>query len=146
MPKLKTMLTVMVELHEELPDNNIGKFDNNIGKFDNEERYFADINRALLTVPAVQCTSMEKAQVYFQSRDEDGIELRACPFCGRFGPVHTEECTMDPCPDAECELCEERCYRVLCDIDREGCGASSGWYETKQDAADGWNDRAERGV
>lgn len=139
MPKLKTMLTILVELHEDLPGADVGNLDV-------EERYLADINRALIQVPAVQRTTLERSQVYFRSPEEGGIELRACPFCGKFGPVHTEECTMEPCPDAECELCEERCYRVLCDMDRDGCGSSSGWYETREAAADGWNERAAKGA
>jgi hypothetical protein len=131
------MLTMTVELHDELPDAHVGT--------ETEERHFADINRALMAVPAVQKSTLDASKLFFHD-PADGVLLRVCPFCGKFAPVHVEDCTFDPCPDAECDLCEERAYRVICDTDRDGCGASSGWYETREEAADGWNERAAKGV
>jgi hypothetical protein len=134
MPKLITLLTMTVELHDELPDAHVGT--------GTEERHFADINRALMAVPAVQKSTLDASKLFFHD-PADGVLLRACPFCGKFAPVHVEECTFDPCPDAECDLCEERAYRVICDPDDGGCGSASGWYDEKEAAADGWNGRAD---
>lgn len=138
MLKLKTLLTILVELHEDVP----GELP---GTPDIEERYFAAINRARMQVPAVQHTTLGKAQLFWPDPMSDGIALRACPFCGKIFPVHTEECTMDPCCDAECELCEERAYRVICDPDKGGCGVATIWAESREDAAEDWNRRAENG-
>lgn len=138
MAKIRTMLTVLVELAEEITEEDM------VG-LDLEERYITAINRALFPVEAVQRTTLVRTQVFRPDPDVQNIELLGCPFCGGFSAVHTQECEMDPCPDAECEYCEERCYRVLCDEDSGGCGASSGWYESRGDAADGWNERAKKG-
>ena len=135
--KLKTYLTITTELHEDVPDS----FN---GEIDVEERYLADMNRALMQVPAVQNTRLVRAQLFFSTPDMDGIALRACPFCGGIFSVHTEDCTMDPCEGAECEYCSEgRAWRVICDPDRGGCGVSTIWTDDREDAAEDWNRRAE---
>lgn len=139
MPKLKTILTMTVEITEDLTMEAL-----RTASADPEERYFADINRALMQVPAVHHTTLEKAQLFWSDSDAPHITLRACPFCGEFAPVHTEECTMDPCCDAECDLCEEKCYRVICDPDRGGCGVATIWADEKEAAAEDWNRRAGR--
>ena len=139
MSKVKTHITVMVELEE--PADEI-----DVSRLSLEERYFPALENKILSVPQAMSVSFVRSQVFSPDPDMPGVMLRACPFCGRFEPVHTEDCTMEPCPDAECDLCEERAYRVICDTDRDGCGASSGWYETREDAADGWNERAAKGV
>lgn len=137
MPELKTYLTILVELHEEL---------DNVEQIDVEERYFAAVNRAMLQVPAVQTTQLTRAQIFFPDADVPGIALRACPFCGKIFAVHVEECAEDPCEGAECEYCSEgKAYRVICDPDRGGCGVSTIWSDDMEDAVCDWNRRADHG-
>lgn len=67
-------------------------------------------------------------------------ELRPCPFCGRpdtmcFSNNH-EECDDD--------IDVPTMYIVVCSMHDGGCGAHSGYYETKWEAAAAWNRRAER--
>lgn len=68
-------------------------------------------------------------------------ELKPCPFCGqdiaRFVTCH------------EVEACGEfyRCnhegsYAVICSFLYGGCGSSSGFYQSRQEAAEAWNQRA----
>lgn len=134
--KLKTYLTILVEVHEDVPGVP--------GKIDVEERYLPHINRAMMLVPAVQKTELVRSQVFFADPMTEGIALRACPFCGKIFPVHTEECTMDPCEGAECEYCSEgHAWRVICDPDRGGCGVSTIWSDDREDAAEDWNRRAD---
>ncbi len=134
--KLKTYLTILVEVHEEIPGVP--------GQIDVEERYMAHINRAMMQVPEVQKTQLVRSQVFFTDPMTEGIALRACPFCGKIFPVHTEECSMDPCESAECEYRSEgHAWRVLCDPDRGGCGVSTIWTDDREDAAEDWNRRAD---
>lgn len=55
--KLKTYLTILVEVHEEIPGVP--------GQIDVEERYMAHINRAMMQVPEVQKTQLVRSQVFF---------------------------------------------------------------------------------
>lgn len=137
--KIRTHLTIEVEIEEVLDEKHLTRE----YQSEHDERLFADVNRALLAAENVQKTTLRRSHVYFPDGDNDVILLRACPFCGQFLPVHTEECTMDPCCDAECELCEETCWRVLCDPDKGGCGVSTIWSDNREDAAEDWNRRAE---
>ena len=80
------------------------------------------------------------------------IKLSKCPFCGadvaEMSNAHDlEECANfedDRCP---CEQYEEagQCqfHTVVCSINNGGCGASSGYYETEESAAQAWNSRAD---
>lgn len=134
--KLKTYLTILVEVHEEIPGVP--------GQIDIEERYMAHINRAMMQVPEVQKAQLVRSQVFFTDPMTEGIALRACPFCGKIFPVHTEECSMEPCESAECEYCSEgHAWRVLCDPDRGGCGVATIWTDNREDAAEDWNRRAD---
>ena len=135
--KLKTNLTITLELVEEFPENFAGEIDV-------KERYLADINRALMQVQRLQRTNLVRSQVFFEDNAVEGVALRACPFCGKIFPVHIEDCTMDPCEGAECEYCSEGlAYRVICDPDRGGCGVSTIWSDDMCDAAEDWNRRAD---
>lgn len=137
MAKIRTYLTVLVELEEEVAAVDISCPNM-------EERYFPALERAVLSVPQCMDASLVRSQVFYPDPDMPGVLLRACPFCGGVIPVHTEECTCDPCPDGECELCEEKCYRVICDPERGGCGHGQiEWYDNRGDAADAWNERSE---
>lgn len=69
--------------------------------------------------------------------------LLPCPFCGHKtarGIYSAEEVLGKPRPDDECE-----CYAVVCDGSGPkgpgGCGASSGFKQSRQAAREAWNQR-----
>ena len=68
-------------------------------------------------------------------------ELKPCPFCGG------EKLVITSC--AELEICNnfEKCerthyYTVCCDFNQGGCGASSGYRPSKEEAIEAWSRRA----
>lgn len=69
------------------------------------------------------------------------IELKKCPFCGKITPVTiatAEE--MGDCKDgADCIECGHFC--AVCDYTEGGCGASSRYTRTPEEAAEAWNRR-----
>ncbi len=77
-----------------------------------------------------------------------GKLLKSCPFCGKSvaeidDAKELEDCPyFDDCDHAEYEQCSM--HSVVCNIHKGGCGASSGYYVTVEDAVDAWNRRAER--
>lgn len=135
MTYVKTYLTILVELAEELDSGEREAL---------AERYFAAVNRAMLQVPEVQTTYLREVEMSLPNEEAPGIALRACPFCGKIFTVRMEECTLEPCEGAECEYCSEgHAWRVLCDPDRGGCGVSTCWSDDMEDAACDWNRRDE---
>ena len=79
-------------------------------------------------------------------------DLKPCPFCGMN--------VAEPTSLLECELCanfedDELCpnydscgsdgcgHFVACNVNKGGCGASTGWYQTVEEAINAWNRRAE---
>ncbi|MCB6992419.1 Lar family restriction alleviation protein [bacterium 210820-DFI.6.37] len=67
-------------------------------------------------------------------------KLKPCPFCGG------EELSIESCKSLEeCEEfegCNDDGYvAVVCDMTAGGCGSSSGYYKTKQEAIAAWNRR-----
>ena len=81
------------------------------------------------------------------------MEFKPCPFCGNQEaveyscghdmydcPLHYEYEFIELGYDGECGFdCEERNTFVICNAQRGGCGASSGYC--KGNAADKWNMR-----
>lgn len=68
-------------------------------------------------------------------------ELKPCPFCGqdmaRFVTCHEVEAC------GEFNRCNnEGSYAVICSFLYRGCGSSSGFYQTREEAARAWNQRA----
>lgn len=59
-------------------------------------------------------------------------KLKPCPFCGR-----TEMLTIDSMED----YLKDDIYRILCNIKDDGCGSSSGWYYSEEEAIRAWNTR-----
>ncbi len=59
--------------------------------------------------------------------------LMKCPFCGEvksaevFGLSETGG----------------RMWKVICDVQKGGCGASGSWEDTKEKAVEAWNRRSE---
>ncbi|MBU2701144.1 hypothetical protein Ga0466249_002258 [Sporomusaceae bacterium BoRhaA] len=63
----------------------------------------------------------------------------SCPFCGG------KNIEFDDCKGTEAcnnfEECKSAYYTVVCNINKGGCGASSGYYQTKEQAIKAWNRR-----
>lgn len=82
------------------------------------------------------------AKVPGPMNDDQEYELDACPFCGKdvVSFINCQE--MRACEDFR--QCEDGHYlSVVCSFKNGGCGASSGFFPTAQEAADAWNRRAE---
>ena len=65
-------------------------------------------------------------------------ELLSCPFCSNNKIsviVNDAEYSLGLTDKTDVY------FKVICSITSGGCGASSGWYNTRQEAADRWNTR-----
>lgn len=69
-------------------------------------------------------------------------ELRSCPFCGGHN-LRIISCDEDCCDDIDCSGCDTKTFAVCCPIHQEGCGCSSGWKPTKEEAIKAWNNRVD---
>lgn len=75
-------------------------------------------------------------------------KLKSCPFCGKSVAEIDDAKELGGCPyyddcdQAEYEQCEM--HSVVCNVHRGGCGASSGYFFTAEEAISAWNRRAER--
>lgn len=82
-----------------------------------------------------------------------GIGLKKCPVCGKdsadFATIAEEESCgrfedID-CPKFEsfypCNMCGY--FMVVCNMQKGGCGLSTRYFKTKEEAAEAWNRRAE---
>ena len=66
--------------------------------------------------------------------------LKKCPFCGGEN-VEFDTCKgLEDCPDFT-ECINPSYHAVVCNVNKGGCGASSGFYPTKEEAAEKWNRR-----
>ncbi len=70
------------------------------------------------------------------------IKLKPCPFCG--SETAPDIFQLHDCfGDDVAEVQGDENFLVVCDFSRKGCGAGTGWmFETKQEAAKAWNQRA----
>ena len=67
--------------------------------------------------------------------------LKPCRFCGGKKLVLTTSKGVQDCVNfGECNECGY--YTVVCDFNKGGCGASSGYRATKKEAIEAWNRRA----
>ena len=68
-------------------------------------------------------------------------ELRECPCCGKTDTVGLTDChELQECKNFEC--CESYGYVcIVCDVNKGGCGASGGYAQTADEAAQKWNRR-----
>lgn len=71
-------------------------------------------------------------------------KLLPCPFCGKSVIVcFTDARELATCGRyADCEEDDCDMVAVVCDYTRGGCGATSGYRETEEEAAELWNRRA----
>lgn len=67
-------------------------------------------------------------------------KLLPCPFCGRSDTM----CFSNNHEECDDDIDVPTMYIVVCSMHDGGCGAHSGYYETKWEAAAAWNRRAER--
>lgn len=69
-----------------------------------------------------------------EKRGEIMSKLKPCPFCGK--SIAVAWCNKDWLDFEKIET-----YAVSCDMNEGGCGGSSGFYETKEEAIEAWNRR-----
>lgn len=78
------------------------------------------------------------------------IKLEECPFCGADVAEMLDAHDLEECGNFEDERCPCEWYEnvgkcklhtVVCNINKGGCGASSGYFETEERAAKAWNSR-----
>ena len=63
-------------------------------------------------------------------------ELKICPFCGNEKVIVLEE-------SGNSEIFENiRNYVICCDFNNGGCGATSGYRISEEEAIEAWNKRA----
>lgn len=76
-------------------------------------------------------------------------KLNVCPFCGKDVAEISSVRDCEECANFEDEMCPEfekngSCSGkfIVCNFNKGGCGASSGWYPTVEEAVIAWNKRA----
>lgn len=70
-------------------------------------------------------------------------EIKPCPFCGKSAASISTAKEMEECENFErCIDCDY--VTVVCDFNKGGCGASSGYRCTEEDAILAWNERAKK--
>lgn len=69
--------------------------------------------------------------------------MKLCPFCGKTETLAIVDCIeLEECD--QFEHCDKDTYKtVACCYNKGGCGASSGYRPTEQEAIDAWNTRHE---
>lgn len=70
---------------------------------------------------------------------DETISLSSCPFCGKRVAIFARCQEMKACADYR--SCEGHYFCVACSFQRGGCGASSGFFPSKAEAAAAWNNR-----
>lgn len=63
------------------------------------------------------------------------VTLKACPFCGSTGSLIVVEEEADEEEDLEAG------FYACCSVMKDGCGSSSGFFPTIDEAVEAWNRR-----
>ena len=82
----------------------------------------------------------------------NNIKLIPCPFCGKVKPLEFsdaaefEDCKKALDTDCCCDYEPNGCsmVAVVCNVNKGGCGASSGYARSYEKAAKKWNARVNR--
>jgi len=76
------------------------------------------------------------ASVCTDDMENKSYLLQRCPFCGMdVATLWTnKECDED-------DWCGVLQFTVVCDHDRNGCGANCGWHDSAERAVSRWNTR-----
>lgn len=81
----------------------------------------------------------------------DESKLKPCPFCGKRVAEISDAHELAECGNFEAEECPCESFEnavecglkiVVCNVQRGGCGASSGYCLTREQAVYEWNRRA----
>lgn len=74
------------------------------------------------------------------------IELEHCPFCGNNdAPKVLDQNEVNLLDEEDFDYVTHPYYAVVCSVNakpNKGCGASSGYYQTPEEAIAAWNRRA----
>ena len=81
-------------------------------------------------------------------REVKGYQLRACPYCGKdvadFATAKEEEECKWFDDDERCDAYAYNgcpCKKIVCNAQKGGCGASTGYSWSEEDAVERWNRR-----
>lgn len=73
------------------------------------------------------------------------MKLKSCPHCEK-ETTDIVDCSETTCAFAIDCFCTETClnkmYAVVCNRTKGGCGATGGYYRTKEEAIEAWERRA----
>lgn len=86
-----------------------------------------DVECACQHIPTEDIDKVIQIVQKWSDEHSETSELKACPFCGKTDCVYINE--------------DNKLYQVVCDYTRGGCGASSGYIDTKEEAIENWNKR-----
>ena len=68
-------------------------------------------------------------------------ELKPCPFCGKTVAKLSNCKDLEDCENFEECGCDEIMHTVVCNWNNGGCGASTGYRKTENEAIEAWNRR-----
>ena len=71
------------------------------------------------------------------------LAIKKCPFCGKKASLELTDCTgVEECKNFENCLSIGNYLAVVCDHNKGGCGASSGFASSQEKAIAKWERRA----
>ena len=71
-------------------------------------------------------------------------KLKECPFCGKKVAKYTTAAELEMCvKDVYCYEADCTMKAVVCGVQDGGCGASTGFFTSEEEAVTAWNRRAD---